>query len=90
MDLPEYVLKAGNTGIEDRLYELAKLNNLHFVSTKRFYNTRLAYESIEYARLHGQLNEFHKAVFDKVYGKDLDSSSWQRFALPRKKLFRCK
>jgi len=76
MDLPEYVLKARNTGIEDRLYELAKLNNLPFVSTKRFYNTRLAHEATEYARLHGKLNEFHKIVFHKVYGEGLDPSNW--------------
>lgn len=77
MDLPEYVLKARTTGIEDRLYELAKLNNLPFVSTKRFYNTRLAHEATEYARLHGKLNEFHKIVFHKVYGEGLDPSSWE-------------
>lgn len=77
MDLPEYVLKARANGSEEYLHQLARAHNLPFVSTKRFYNTRLAHEATEYARLHGNLNEFHKVVFHKVYGEGLDPSSWE-------------
>jgi len=77
MDLPEYVLKARANGSEDYLHQLANQHNLPFVSTERFYNTRLAHEATEYARLHGKLNEFHKVVFHKVYGMGLDPSNWE-------------
>jgi len=76
MDLPEYVLKARANGSEDYLNQLAQQNNLPFVSTKRFYNTRLAHEATEYARKHGKANEFHKLLFHKVYAEGQDPSQW--------------
>lgn len=77
MDLPEYVIQARANGSENRLHELAKINNLPFVSVERMYNTRLAHEATEYARLHGKLNEFHKVVFRKVYAESQDPSDWE-------------
>ena len=76
MDLPEYVLKVRANGSEEHLYNLAKIHNLPFVSTKRFYNTRLAHEATQYARQHGKANEFHKAMFHKVYAKGQNPSEW--------------
>ena len=76
MDLPEYVLRARANGSESYLQQMAKQHNLPFVSTKRFYNTRLAHESTEYARKHGKANEFHKLLFHKVYAESQDPSHW--------------
>ncbi|MBL8050387.1 MAG: DsbA family oxidoreductase [Anaerolineales bacterium] len=76
MDLPEYVLKARENGSEEYLHQLAEAHNLPFVSTKRFYNTRLAHEATEYARQHGKANPFHKAMFHKVYAESQDPSDW--------------
>jgi predicted DsbA family dithiol-disulfide isomerase len=39
-------------------------------------NTRLAHESTEYAREKGKLLKYHRAVFDKFYGKGEDISQW--------------
>jgi len=50
---------------------------MEFVSTQRIYNTRLAHEATEYARVHGKGNEFHKVVFRKVYAEGLDPSQWE-------------
>lgn len=76
MDLPEYVLKARANGSENYLHQLAELNHLPFVSTKRFYNTRLAHEATEYAREHSKANEFHKLMFHKVYAEGQNPSEW--------------
>src|SRR5688572_15962808 len=76
MDLPEYVLNARANGSEDHLHRMAQMHNLPFVSTKRFYNTRLAHEATEYAREQGKANEFHKLLFHKVYAESQDPSQW--------------
>jgi len=76
MDLPDYVLRARASGSEERLQQLAEMHGMKFVSTERIYNTRLAHEATEYARLHGKLNEFHKVVFRKVYAESQDPSQW--------------
>lgn len=76
MDLPEYVIKARANGSEDYLHQLAEGHNLPFVSTKRFYNTRLAHEATEYARQYGKANEFHKIMFHKVYAEGQNPSEW--------------
>ncbi len=76
MDLPDYVLQARANGSENHLEKLAQQHNLPFVSTKRFYNTRLAHEATEYARQHGKANEFHKLMFHKVYAEGQNPSEW--------------
>jgi predicted DsbA family dithiol-disulfide isomerase len=75
-ELPEHVKRARAAGSEQRLQQLATSLGMPFVSTKRIYNTRLAHEATEYAREHGLHVEFHRAVFQKVYGKGEDISRW--------------
>lgn len=77
MELPDYILKMRGSGVDDRLQQMAKLGGMEFVPTERIYNTRLAHEATEYARLHGKLNEFHKLMFHKVYGEGQDPSNWE-------------
>jgi predicted DsbA family dithiol-disulfide isomerase len=76
-DLPERVKQARLQGSEDRLRQIAQSYGMEFVSTPRIYNTRLAHEATEYARLHGKGNEFHKVVFRKVYAEGRDPSQWE-------------
>lgn len=76
MDLPDYILRARENGSEDRLAELAETHSLKFKSTDRIYNTRLAHEATEYALEHGCGNEFHYAMFQKVYANGQDPSQW--------------
>lgn len=76
MDLPEYILKARTNGSEERLRQLAEMHDMKFASTERIYNTRLAHEATEYARQHGKANEFHKAMFRKVYAEGENPSEW--------------
>jgi predicted DsbA family dithiol-disulfide isomerase len=75
-DLPEHVQRARAQGSEERLRQIAESYGMKFVSTKRIYNTRLAHEATEYARVHGKGNEFHKVVFHKVYAEGQDPSQW--------------
>ncbi len=75
-DLPDYVKRARANGSEERLAAMARMHGMDFVSTTRIYNTRLAHEATEYAREHGQGNEFHKVVFRKVYAEGQDPSDW--------------
>jgi predicted DsbA family dithiol-disulfide isomerase len=76
MDLPDYILKMRGSGVDDHLQQMAKSNGMKFVPTERIYNTRLAHEATEYARLQGKLNEFHKVVFRKVYADGQNPSDW--------------
>jgi predicted DsbA family dithiol-disulfide isomerase len=76
LPLPDYILRARASGSEDRLSQMAGMHSMKFVSTERIYNTRLAHEATEYARVHGKVNEFHKVVFRKVYADGLDISNW--------------
>jgi len=73
---PERVKQARANGSEERLRRMAESYGMEFVSTKRIYNTRLAHEATEYARVHGKGNEFHKVVFRKVYAEGQDPSQW--------------
>jgi predicted DsbA family dithiol-disulfide isomerase len=75
-DLPEHVRQARLNGSEERLKKIAASYGMDFVSTERIYNTRLAHEATEYARVHGKGNEFHKVVFRKVYAEGQDPSQW--------------
>jgi predicted DsbA family dithiol-disulfide isomerase len=76
-DLPEHVKRARAHGSEERLRQIAESYGMPFVSTQRIYNTRLAHEATEYARVHGKGNEFHKVVFRKVYAEEEDPSRWE-------------
>ena len=90
-ELPEHVKRARAQGSEERLRQIAESYGMDFVSTQRIYNTRLAHEATEYARVHGNParfpspiqrdergkgNEFHKVVFRKVYAEAQDPSQW--------------
>ena len=92
MELPEHVKRARASGSEERLRQIAASYGMEFVSTRRIYNTRLAHEATEYARVHsnparlnspiqgnerGKGNEFHKVVFRKVYAEGQDPSQWE-------------
>lgn len=75
-ELPERVKRARAQGSEERLRQMAESYGMEFVSTQRIYNTRLAHEATEYARVHGKGNEFHKVIFRKVYAEGQDPSQW--------------
>jgi predicted DsbA family dithiol-disulfide isomerase len=75
-DLPAYVKRARAGGSEQRLQSIANSYGLDFQSTARIYNTRLAHEATEYAREKKKGNEFHKALFHKVYAEGQDPSQW--------------
>jgi predicted DsbA family dithiol-disulfide isomerase len=76
-ELPERVKQARAQGSDERLRQIAQSYGMEFVSTPRIYNTRLAHEATEYARVHGKGNEFHKVVFRKVYADGQDPSQWE-------------
>ena len=75
-ELPEYVKRARAGGSEERLRSIADSYGMKFESTKRIYSTRLAHEATEYARENDKGNEFHKALFRKVYAEGQDPSAW--------------
>lgn len=75
-ELPAYVMRARAGGSEERLKSIAGSYGMDFRSTDRIYNTRLAHEATEYARENGRGNEFHKALFRRVYAEGQDPSNW--------------
>ena len=75
-ELPEHVKRARANGSEERLRSIAEMYGLPFVSIQRIHNTRVAHEATEYAREHGQGNEFHQILFRKVYAEGQDPSQW--------------
>ena len=77
MELPDYVKRAQESGANVRLMEMAAANDLAFVSVNRLYNTRLAHEATAYALENGKGIEFHRIIFDKVYGQGQDISKWE-------------
>jgi predicted DsbA family dithiol-disulfide isomerase len=76
-ELPEHVVRARAGGSEERLQQIAGQYGMRFQSTQRIYNTRLAHEATEYAREHGKANEFHRALFRRVYAEGADPSQWE-------------
>jgi predicted DsbA family dithiol-disulfide isomerase len=76
-ELPERVKQARAQGSEERLRQIAQSYGMEFVSTPRIYNTRLAHEATEYARVHDKGNEFHKVIFRRVYAEGQDPSQWE-------------
>jgi len=75
-ELPEHVKRARANGSEERLQAIAESYGMEFQSTRRIYSTRLAHEATEYAREQGKGNEFHKALFRRVYADGEDPSQW--------------
>jgi predicted DsbA family dithiol-disulfide isomerase len=75
-ELSEHIRRARAAGSEERLRQMAEAQGMKFVSTQRIHNTRLAHEATEYARERGRANEFHRAVFLKVYAEADDPSQW--------------
>jgi len=76
MELPDYIKQAQANGADERLKAMAGLHGMEFKSPTRYHNTRLAHEATEYARERGKGNEFHKAMFAKVYAQAQDPSKW--------------
>lgn len=76
-ELSEHIKRARANGSEERLASIAAKNGMPFRSTDRVYNTRLAHEATEYARVNGKGNEFHKILFRKVYAEGGDPSQWE-------------
>ena len=75
-ELPDYVKQARSHGSEERLSQIANSYGMEFASTKRIYNTHMAHEATEYAREYGKADDFHRAVFRKVYAEGEDISQW--------------
>ena len=76
MDLPGYIVERIAT-TTNRLKNTASAYGMDFVHVMRLFNTRHAHEATEYAREQGKAEEFHRAVFNKVYGLGLDISTWE-------------
>ncbi len=76
MDLPEHIRQHAAKTTE-RLRQTARSYGMEFVHVQRFFNTRRAHESTEYAREQGKSEEFHRAVFHRVYGLGQDISTWE-------------
>lgn len=72
---PEYQNEADDT--HARLRQMADSGGLKMVFTGRIRNSRLALEATEYAYAQGRGDEFHRAVFNKLYGEGLDIGSWE-------------
>ena len=60
-----------------RLRKMAGTGGLPMVFSGRIPNSRLALEATEYACAQGRGNEFHRAVFNKLYGEGLNIGSWE-------------
>ena len=72
---PEYQNEADDT--HTRLRKMAAGGGLKMVSTGRIPNSRLALEATEYAYAQGRGDEFHRAIFGKLYGEGRDIGSWE-------------
>jgi predicted DsbA family dithiol-disulfide isomerase len=60
-----------------RIIQRAKFDNLPYVVSSKMVYSRLALEATEYAREHGKLLPFHRAVFHKLYGEGQDIGRWE-------------
>ena len=76
MELPAHV-KAHMAQTNTRLKEMALTAGLPMVFPDRLPNTRLAHEATEYAIQKGKGLEFHRAVFDRYYGRGEDIGQWE-------------
>lgn len=75
MDLPQD-FKADMADTRERLVRVAATGGLQMVFSDHIPNSRRALEATEYAVQQGLGEEFHSAVFSKLYGEGLDISSW--------------
>ena len=75
MELPPHV-KARMAQTNSKLKQMADDVGLPMVFPDRLPNTRLAHEATEYANRKGKGLEFHRAVFDRYYGRGEDISQW--------------
>ena len=76
MELPAHI-KARMAQTNERLKQMATAAGLKMVFPDRIPNTRLAHEATEYANQKGRGLEFHRAVFDRYYGRGEDISQWK-------------
>lgn len=76
MEMPvEYQDETDDT--HARLRMMADSGGLKIVFTGRIRNSRLALEATEYAYAQGRGDEFHRAIFDQLYGEGRDIGSWE-------------
>jgi predicted DsbA family dithiol-disulfide isomerase len=76
MELPDHI-KSRMAQTNARLKQMANAAGLEMVFPDRIPNTRLAHEATEYAYQQGKGLEFHRAVFDRYYGRGEDISQWK-------------
>jgi predicted DsbA family dithiol-disulfide isomerase len=76
MELPAYV-RARMAQTNERLKQMATAAGMQMVFPDRIPNTRLAHEATEYANQMGKGLEFHRAVFDRYYGRGEYVSQWK-------------
>lgn len=76
MELPPHV-KAHMAQTNARLKQMATAAGLEMIFPNRLPNTRLAHEATEYANQKGKGLDFHRAVFDRYYGRGEDISQWK-------------
>jgi predicted DsbA family dithiol-disulfide isomerase len=75
MDLPQDY-KADMEDTRRRLVSVANDGGLPMVFSDHIPNSRLALEATEYAAVRGKGEEFHRAVFARLYGEGKDISRW--------------
>lgn len=75
MEIPsEYLADMEDT--RRRLKSMADTGGLEMVFSGRIPNSRLALEATEFAYAHGRGGQFHRAVFQRLYGEGRDIGSW--------------
>jgi len=76
MEIPgEYLADMADT--RRRLKKMADVGGLKVVFSGRISNSRLALEATEYAYAHGRGEEFHRAVFQKLYAEGQHIGNWE-------------
>lgn len=75
MDLPQD-FKADMADARERLARVAAGGGLPMVFSDHIPNSRRALEATEHAVRQGKGEEFHRAVFAKLYAEGLDISRW--------------
>jgi predicted DsbA family dithiol-disulfide isomerase len=72
---PEYLDDMEDT--RRRLEKMADSGDMELVFSGRIAHSRRALEATEYAGEQGRGDEFHRAVFQKLYGEGQDIGSWE-------------
>jgi len=76
MEIPgEYLADMEDT--RARLGRMADTGGMKMVFSGRIPNSRLALEATEYAVAKGRGEEFHRAVFEKLYAEGRDIGDWK-------------